>query len=74
MMAIDESRLTPAREGAVQLELDAGVLVRLLREHGMTLEEVRFLNPYSRRAGWKALKQALVHGNDQLSLEGLVQR
>jgi hypothetical protein len=59
MMPIDESRLISVHEGAVQLELDVAVLERLLHQRGITLEEVRFLNPSSERAGWVALKQAL---------------
>ena len=60
MLAINESKLMSVRDDSVQLELDVGVLERLLSERGITLEEVRFLNPASQRAGCKALKQALI--------------
>ena len=64
MMPIDEPGLVALQEGAVQVELDILVLERLLRERGITLDEVRFLNPFSQRAGWTALKQALVCGRN----------
>ncbi len=64
MMPINEPSLVAAQEGAVQVELDILVLERLLRERGITLDEVRFLNPSSQRAGWTALKQALVCGRN----------
>ena len=62
MMPIDERSLVALQEGAVQVELDILVLERLLRERGITLEELRFLNASSKRAGWTALKQALRYG------------
>ncbi len=59
MMPVDERSLVALQEGAVQVELDILVLERLLRDRGITLDEVRFLNPSSHRAGRTALKHAL---------------
>ena len=63
MMPLDESHIASLQDGRVQLELDVGVLRRLLHERGLSLEEVHFLNPSSQRAGRMALKQALMPRN-----------
>ena len=60
MMPLDEAALVAVDETVVQLEIDAAVLRRLLLERGIVLEEVRFLNNSSKRAGRDALKSVLL--------------
>ena len=45
---------------AVQVEISPEVLSRLLRDGSLVASEVHYLNARSFRAGWRALKRAVL--------------